>query len=198
MSSSRVQFQLCPVPARRARNLPETALRVTAPRPTSRLSTSAFHLRGCLVTWGAARRREPPAHRWRARVRGSCLLSSITRSRGALCPMRARALAGDRELAVKLQVSRPARQRAPAPSQGGSAGSNPVGATTTSPTRPPTCRNEGQGPCCVSDQVRPGPAVGGYLCPIRARVPWPPTRPSWAVIWGLDQSRQAARPEACG
>jgi hypothetical protein len=38
-------------------------------------------------------------------------------------------LAGDRELAVKLQVSRPTRQLGYDPSQGGSAGSNPVGAT---------------------------------------------------------------------
>jgi len=43
--------------------------------------------------------------------------------------MRARALAGDRELTVKLQVSRPTRDRAPGPSQCGSACSNPVGAT---------------------------------------------------------------------
>src|SRR5215216_6533285 len=43
--------------------------------------------------------------------------------------------------------------------------------SSTSPTRPLTSRNEGQRPCCVSDHVRPGPAVGGYLCPIRARVP---------------------------
>jgi hypothetical protein len=33
-------------------------------------------------------------------------------------------------LSAKLQVRRPTRQLAPAPSQGGSAGSNPVGATT--------------------------------------------------------------------
>ena len=49
---------------------------------------------------------------------------------GVLCPMRARDLDRDRRLEAKLQVSRPTRQRAPAPSQGGSAGSNPVGATT--------------------------------------------------------------------
>ena len=41
----------------------------------------------------------------------------------------------------------------------------------TTTTRPLTSRNEGQRPCCVSDGVRPGPAVSGYLCPIRARVP---------------------------
>jgi hypothetical protein len=40
----------------------------------------------------------------------------------------------------------------------------------TSTTRPLSCANEAPGPCCVSDQVRPGPAVGGHLCPIRARV----------------------------
>jgi hypothetical protein len=55
--------------------------------------------------------------------------------------------------------------------QGGSAGSNPVGATQrTTATRPLTWTNEGQRPCCVSDGARPGPAVGEHLCPIRARV----------------------------
>jgi hypothetical protein len=38
--------------------------------------------------------------------------------------------------------------------------------STTSPTRPLACTNEGQWPCRVSDDARPGPAVGGYLCPI--------------------------------
>ena len=48
---------------------------------------------------------------------------------GSLCPMRARILIGDRRLAAKLHVNRLMRQLGPAPSQGGSAGSNPVGAT---------------------------------------------------------------------
>jgi hypothetical protein len=63
-------------------------------------------------------------------VRGSCLLSFTTPCRGALCPMRARGLDGGHRLAAKLQVSRPTRQPVPDPSQGGSAGSNPVGATS--------------------------------------------------------------------
>jgi hypothetical protein len=42
---------------------------------------------------------------------------------------------------------------------GGSAGSNPVGATTEyRATRPLTWTNEGQGPSCVPDRVRSGPA----------------------------------------
>ena len=41
--------------------------------------------------------------------------------------------------------------------------------TSTSTPRLLTWRNEGQGPCCVSGGVRSGPAVSGYLCPIRAR-----------------------------
>ena len=36
--------------------------------------------------------------------------------------------------------------------------------TTTSTTRPLTWTNEGRRPSCVSDQVRLGSAVGGYLC----------------------------------
>ncbi len=40
----------------------------------------------------------------------------------------------------------------------------------TRTTRPLTCANDGQGPCRVSDGIRSGPAVGEYLCPIRARV----------------------------
>jgi hypothetical protein len=42
--------------------------------------------------------------------------------------------------------------------------------STTSTTRPLTSRNEGQRPCCVSDRVRSGPAVGERVCPLRARV----------------------------
>ena len=49
---------------------------------------------------------------------------------GALCPMRARGPDRDRWQVAKLQVSRPTRQPGNEPSQGGSAGSNPVGATT--------------------------------------------------------------------
>jgi hypothetical protein len=48
---------------------------------------------------------------------------------GALCPMRARGLDRGHRLAAKLQVSMPTREGAAGPSQGGSAGSNPVGAT---------------------------------------------------------------------
>ena len=49
---------------------------------------------------------------------------------GALCPMRDRDPDRDRRQVAKLQISPSGRQLAPAPSQGGSAGSNPVGATT--------------------------------------------------------------------
>ena len=40
----------------------------------------------------------------------------------------------------------------------------------TSTPRPLTSRNKGQRPWCVSDGVRPGPAVSGYLCPTRVHV----------------------------
>ena len=66
-------------------------------RPTFH-SWSAFHLRGCIATWGAARRREPPAHRWLQAVRRSRLrshkrafqpLSSVRVQVGQLDPGRA-------------------------------------------------------------------------------------------------------------
>jgi hypothetical protein len=41
---------------------------------------------------------------------------------------------------------------------------------TTRTRRPLTWINEGRGRCCVSDQIRLDPAVGGDLCPFRARV----------------------------
>src|SRR6266545_2695769 len=68
-------------------------------------------------------------------VRGSCLFSSTTPSRARCARGVPAALTGDRGLAAKLQVSRPMRDRAPGPSQGGSAGSNPVGATQPTPGR---------------------------------------------------------------
>ena len=90
---------------------------------------------------------------------------------GALCPMRARGPDRSRRQVANPQVSNVMRRRAPAPSQGGSAGSNPVGATIHPSTpRPLTWTNEGQRPRCVSDRVRSSPAVGEHLCPIRARV----------------------------
>jgi hypothetical protein len=49
---------------------------------------------------------------------------------GALCPMRARGLDSGSPIGTNVQVSRLTCQRESAPSQGGSAGSNPVGATT--------------------------------------------------------------------
>jgi hypothetical protein len=62
-------------------------------------------------------------------VKGSCLLRSTTPPpvRRARCvPV---APPGSNRLAAKLQVSAPMRGGAVGPSQGGSAGSNPVGAT---------------------------------------------------------------------
>ena len=73
--------------------------------------------------------REGLARQGHARGQGVHASSAPPLDLGSLCPMRARALAGDRELTVKLQVSRPTRDRAPGPSQCGSACSNPVGAT---------------------------------------------------------------------
>ena len=78
---------------------------------------------------------------------------------GSLCPMRARALAGDRELAVKLQVSRPTRDRAPGPSQGGSAGSNPVGATIHHQHNTAADQQERRSAAVL--RVRPSPARSG-------------------------------------
>lgn len=49
---------------------------------------------------------------------------------GVLCPMRARGHDGGHRLAAKLPVTRPTRGGATGPSQGGSAGFEPVGATT--------------------------------------------------------------------
>jgi hypothetical protein len=58
--------------------------------------------------------------------------------------------------------------------------------SSTSTSRPLTWTDKGQGPSCVSDQVRPGPAVGEYLCPIRARVRPRRSRSVW-------QERQRSR-----
>jgi hypothetical protein len=56
---------------------------------------------------------------------------------------------GGHLLAAKLHVSGITRGGAPGPSEGGSAGSNPVGLpTSASATRPLTWRNEGRRPCC--------------------------------------------------
>jgi Uncharacterized ACR, COG1993 len=41
--------------------------------------------------------------------------------------------------------------------------------SSTRTTRPLTGTNEGQRPCCVSDRIRSGPAVGERGCPLRAR-----------------------------
>jgi hypothetical protein len=104
-------------------------------------------------------------------VRGSCLHSSATPSRvrcarcvpaastGGTGPQRICRSAGQRvsERRLPLKAVAPVRIRSGLPS-------------STSTTRPLTSRNEGQGPYCVSGRVRPGPAVGGHLCPIRARV----------------------------
>jgi hypothetical protein len=101
--------------------------------------TQTSGLRDWLLEGLATQTDQPPGpHAWRVNprridgmqeVRGSRLLSSTTRSRVRCARCVPAALTGDRGLAVKLQVSWPTRDRAPGPSQGGSAGSNPVGAT---------------------------------------------------------------------
>ena len=84
----------------------------------------------------------------------------------ALCPMRARGPDRNRRQVANLHVSGATRQRAPAPSQGGSAGSNPVGATIHhQPNTAADLDERRSGPCCVSDRVRSGPAVAEHLCP---------------------------------
>jgi hypothetical protein len=109
--------------------------------------------------------------RWEQGLRGSYLLSSTTpaRVRCARCVpaastgitgwKRSCTSAGQRvsQDMIPLKVVAPVRIRSGLPS-------------TISTTRPVTWTNEGRRPCCVSDRVRSDPAVGGYLCPIRARV----------------------------
>jgi len=89
---------------------------------------------------------------------------------GALCPMRARDPDRDRRQVAKLQVSGPACQQGYDPSQGGSAGSNPVGATTEDQYNTAADQQE-RGSAAVLC-VRPGPAGSGcervavpYSCP---------------------------------
>jgi hypothetical protein len=101
--------------------------------------TKTSGLRDWLLEGLATQTGQPPGpHAWRVNprridgmqeVRGSRLLSSTTRSRVRCARCVPAALTGDRGLAAKLQVSRLTRDRALGPSQGGSAGSNPVGAT---------------------------------------------------------------------
>jgi hypothetical protein len=111
------------------RDLPETALDPTSHHPTPRSPAAPLT---CAVVWprevvyGGVNH---PHIDSMQEVRGSCLLSSTTRSRVRCARCVPAALTGDRGLTAKLQVSRPTRDRAPGPSQGGSAGSNPVGAT---------------------------------------------------------------------
>jgi hypothetical protein len=68
---------------------------------------------------------------WHARGPGvPCLLGSTAPSRVCCAPCVSEPLTRDHGPMAKLQVSRPMRWWATPPSQGGSAGSNPVGATT--------------------------------------------------------------------
>jgi hypothetical protein len=70
--------------------------------PHAPILASAFRLRGCAVARGAARRREPPAHRWHARGQGSNPLSS-TRHNASSTP------------ALSVICQRFARKRGPWP-----------------------------------------------------------------------------------
>ena len=78
---------------------------------------------------------------------------------GTLCPMRARGVDWDHRLAANLHVSRPTRSLAPAPSQGGSAGSNPVGATNHQHN---TAADQQERGSAAVLRVRPSPARSGY------------------------------------
>jgi hypothetical protein len=96
--------------------------RTTAPRPASWLSRADVVLGKAaegFVNWCG----------WHGMqgVRGSNPLSSTAPFRVRCARCVPAALTGGRGLAAKPQVSRPTRDRAPGPSQGGSAGSNPVG-----------------------------------------------------------------------
>jgi hypothetical protein len=108
--------------------------------------------------WHARGQRfRPPGSTTPSRVRcARCVPAALTETEGWQRSCRSAGQCA-RERLVPLKAVAPVRIRS---------GLQP----RTSTTRPLTCRNEGQGPCCVSDQVRPGPAVGGYLCPIRAPV----------------------------
>ena len=119
-------------------SLPETLqqLRHAQPHPVPRPNlASTSCLRCCLGPSGTGRCCEPPEHRWHARVRASWPLSPTTPSRVRCARCVPAASTGDRGLAAKLQVSRPTRDQAAGPSQGGSAGSNPVGATIRTPAQ---------------------------------------------------------------
>jgi hypothetical protein len=97
--------------------------------------------------------------RWHARGQGFMRpqLHSPSRVRCARCVPAA--WTGAYALAANLQISRPARQRAPAPSQGGSAGSNPVGATRT-PARSCRAAPSGDRPALRANPAPPGPHPG--------------------------------------
>jgi hypothetical protein len=87
-----------------------------------------------------------------SRLRTRLSLSSTTPYAVRCAPSVPAAHTGDHRLASNLQVSRPACEGAPAPSQGGSAGSNPVGATTCRTTPPASAhgtarRGSGRVPC---------------------------------------------------
>src|SRR5215211_6482820 len=114
----------------RARDLPETALHAPSPRLTPRPSTASLT---CVTVW----EREvvegvvnPPRIDGMQALRLSYLRSSIIPSRVRCARCVPAASTGGHRPAAKLQVSRPTRQLGYDPSQGGSAGSNPVGATT--------------------------------------------------------------------
>jgi hypothetical protein len=71
---------------------------------------------------------------------------------------------------VLVHASRPAGSSVLRPAARGSHRGKSGLPSTTSTTRPLTCRNEGRRPCCLSDGTRSGPAVGERVCPLRARI----------------------------
>ena len=101
--------------------------------------------------------------------RGGRHRSSTTQSRVRCARCVPATSTGGHRFAAKLHVSGPTGEEATAPSQGGSAGSNPVGATNGYQYNTAAdLEKRGSGAVLC---VRPGPAVGGHVCPIRARVP---------------------------
>jgi hypothetical protein len=116
------------------------------------------------------------------------LLSIHLPNSGALCPMRARGPDKNRRQAAKLQVSRATRQRAPAPSQGGSAGSNPVGATNHHQHN--TAADQQKRRSAAGLCVRPSPVRSGCG---RVSVPHSCPRPSSRSRTSLQQMAGRAR-----
>jgi len=168
----------------RARDLPETALHATSPRLTPRPSTASLT---CVTVW----EREvvqgvvnPPRIDGMQALRLSYLRSSIIPSRVRCARCVPEASTGGHRPAAKLQVSRPTRQLGYDPSQGGSAGSNPVGATIQHQHNTAADLDERRSEAALC--IRPGPVKSGCG---RASVPY--SCPRFVPVMGAGVRRKA-------